>query len=290
MIKKLISIIIPAYNAEEYLAETVESVLNQTNSDLELIVVIDGATDNTENIAHTYESDNRVKVISKINSGVSDTRNVGFSASKGEYIAFLDADDVWLPERLAKMKLAFDENKKIGLVHTDMAIIDEKSIKNGNVLTGKEGDLLDSLLLWDGTNIPGPSSVLVKREVIEKVGGFDTRLSTAADQEFFFRVASKYKIGRIAEPLGLYRVHNQNMHQNIALMEKDHVMAYRIAKEHNLFKSQSFRRKCFAKLYLILAGSWWKEGNNKLRAIQFIIKSVFTSPLVFFKYRLCKKK
>lgn len=279
----MISIIIPTYNAARFLKETINSVLIQTYTSIELIIVIDGATDNSEEIARNYESDSRVMVISKPNTGVSDTRNVGFKASKGDYIAFLDADDVWLPTRLETMLKAFEENPDAGLVHTDMAVINEESIETGEILKGREGHILKSLLNWDGTNIPGPSSILVKRKVVETVGGFDTRLSTAADQEFFFRVASKYRVVRLAEPLGLYRVHGQNMHQNIVLMEKDHIMAYQIARENALFESGAFRRKCYAKLYLILAGSWWNVGGTKWRAILFVLKAALKSPFVIFE-------
>lgn len=111
----MISIVIPAYNAAPFLEETLNSVINQNYNDFELFVVIDGATDSTEEIARGFESDSRVKVISKPNSGVSDTRNRGFHASKGNYIAFLDADDVWLPTRLEVMLKAFAENQDAAL-------------------------------------------------------------------------------------------------------------------------------------------------------------------------------
>lgn len=171
-----------------------------------------------------------------------------------------------------------------------MAVIDELSKKTGEVFQGKEGWILNSLLSWNGTNIPAPSSILVKREVVEKIGGFDTRLSTAADQEFFFRVAAEYRVVRVAEPLGLYRVHGGNMHQNIALMERDHIMAYKIARENKLFHSGAFRRKCFAKLYLILAGSWWNEGKSKRRGLNFLLRSFFTHPGPVIKRMLRRGK
>jgi len=156
--------------------------------------------------------------------------------------------------------------------------IDENSIRQPTIYKGKEGKVLDDLLLWEGCVIPAPSSILVKREVVEEVGGFSTDLSTAADQEFFFRVAQKYKIGMVPEVLGLYRIHGNNMHQNISRMESDHLLAYQKAKELNLFKSSSFQRKCFSNLYMILAGSWWINGNNKRRGIYFALKSLVTYP------------
>jgi GT2 family glycosyltransferase len=164
-----------------------------------------------------------------------------------------------------------------------MQIIDEHSIPKEAVLKGNEGNILDDILLWEKCNVPSPSSILVRREVYKTAGGFDPHLSTAADQDFFLRVAGKFKIGRIQLVLGYYREHNHNMHKNVALMEKDHIYVYKKAEKNNYFKSFFFKQLCFSNLYLILAGSWWKNGNNKLRAVYFLIKSFTVYPPNFYK-------
>lgn len=275
----LVSVIIPAYKAANYIEETIHSVLQQTHQNLELIVVDDGSPDHQDDLIWPFvEADKRVQYVQQQNSGVSVARNNGFSYSKGEFIAFLDADDVWLPENLEKKLALFAEDKELGLVHSDLAVIDSQSNLTGETKCGKAGYILEDLLAWNGTCVPTPSSILVKREVVEKVGGFDPQLSNAADQEFFFRVANAYKIGRVPEVTWHYRVHDNNMHSNIAVMEKDALLAYQRAEENQLFKSKAFRNQCFANMYWIVGASWWGDGHNKTKGMQYLLKATRTHP------------
>lgn len=277
----LVSVIIPAYNASAFISETINSVLSQTFRDVEIIVVNDGSTDDTVKKVQEFD-DTRIRLLSIENAGVSNARNVGYRECKGTFVAFLDADDVWNKENL-ELKVDFLKiNPNYGLVHSDCEVIDAFGNATGEVKSGKSGEILDSLLLWDGTNIPAPSSILVKKEVLEDVGGFNLTLSTAADQEFFFRVANKYLIGRVSETTWKYRVHGQNMHQNIMHMEEDHIRAYNIASELGLFHSKSFRSRCYARMHFILAGSWWRNGDRNLRTFLNLWKSFKSDPVCFF--------
>ncbi len=278
-----VSIIIPAYNAARYIEETILSVLNQTHRNLELIIVDDGSSDNqSEIIERLVKTDGRIQYIKQKNAGVSSARNHGYSLSKGEYLAFLDADDVWLPNNLEEKLKKFQGDAELGLVHSDLEIIDGDSQLTGETKSGKEGYILDDLLSWNGTCIPTPSSILVKREVIEKVGGFDLKLSNAADQEFFFRVANHYKIGRVEKITWRYRVHSDNMHSNIAVMERDALLSYKRAEEHNLFKSRKFRNLCFSNMYMIMGASWWGDGKSKIRGLKFLLKAILIRPASIF--------
>lgn len=278
-----VSIIIPVYNASKFVAETIKSVVNQNFEDWELIVVDDGSTDSTSTVLEQFSNHTKIEIISVENSGVSQARNFGYDKSKGEYIAYLDSDDVWLENNLELKVRYLEENKDLGLVHSDVEIVDEHSKRTGDILIGKEGDILEDLLLWNGTCVPGPSSILVRRSAIEEVGGFNPELSTAADQEFFFRVSAKYKIGRVPKITSQYRIHSMNMHQNIKKMESDHILTYRLAEKNGLFKSNGFRRKCFSNMYLILAGSWWGDANKNIRTFLFLWKSLILYPLNFGK-------
>lgn len=275
----LVSVIIPAYKAGRYIGETVQSVLNQTYTNFELIIVDDGSPDDQATIiAPLAAKDTRIQYIKQANGGVSSARNHGYRLSKGDFLAFLDADDIWLPNNLEKKLAKFSTDAELGLVHSDKAIIDADSQLTGEVKHGKEGYILDDLLSWNGTCIPTPSSILVKREVMEKVGGFDLKLSNAADQEFFFRVAKHYKIGRVPEVTWWYRIHNNNMHSNIPVMEKDALLAYQRAEENNLFKDIKFRNFCFSNMYMIMGASWWGDGHHKLKGIQYLLKAIWTYP------------
>lgn len=280
----LVSVIIPAYKAGQYIKETIQGVLDQTHTNFELIIVDDGSPDNQADvIAPIAASDTRIQYIKQENGGVSSARNHGYRLSKGTFVAFLDADDIWLSNNL-ELKLAkFTSDSDFGLVHSDMAIMDGHSNLTGATKNGKEGYILEDLLSWNGTCIPTPSSILVKREVLEKVGGFDLELSNAADQEFFFRVAKAYKIGRVSEVTWWYRVHDNNMHSNIPVMEKDALLAYQRAEEHGLFKSKAFRNECFANMYLIMGASWWGDGQSKSKGLKYILKAVLIYPATIGK-------
>jgi glycosyltransferase involved in cell wall biosynthesis len=279
--KPLVSVIIPSYNSERFIDETIASVLNQTYSDLEVIVIDDGSTDaQSEKISEWCNRDNRVSSFYQENNGVSSARNNGFNRSKGQFVAFLDSDDVWLSDNLSAKLDKFD-NGDFGLVHSDAMIINEISELTNHIISGKEGVLINAMLEWKGTQIPGPSSILVKREVINKVGLFDTALSTSADQDFFFRVASQYKIGRVNKVTWHYRVHGSNMHKNIRLMERDVLYVYKKAARAGLFHSYWFKRYCFASMYLILALSWAGDGKNIPKGTYFAFRSFLAHPFLF---------
>lgn len=277
-----VSVIIPAYNAGKYLAETVHSVLAQTYTDFEIIIHDDGSTDDTPAIAKTF-SDPRVKYRHQENAGVSAARNKGAEVATGKYLAFLDADDLFHPRNLEMKVTALEKDASLAMVFADCDIIDANGQSTGEILTGKDEDIFKNLLLWNGTVIPGPSSILITREAFEKSGGFDTEFSTAADQNFFFRIAHKYKCARIPEVLTAYRKHDTNMHMNIALMERDHIGVYEKAARAGMFETDSFRKTCFGNLYLILAGSWWVNGKNKRKGFQFMRKALAKNPVLIFK-------
>ncbi len=273
----LVSVIIPAYNSARYITDTINSVLQQSVTDFEIIVVDDGSTDDLKEVLAPYTDKNQIKYIQQVNQGVSVARNQGYKISQGKYIAFLDADDVWLPDNL-EAKLNKFKSGDFGLVHADAFVIDERSSPLEQVLAGKEGNLLEDMLAWNGTQVPGPSSILVKREVMDNVGFFDDRLSTSADQDFFIRVAVQYQIGRVDKPTWMYRIHGNNMHKNIARMEHDVLLVFEKASNARLFRSASFERQCFSKMYLILAASWAGDGRNLKRGFYFLLKAILKRP------------
>jgi glycosyltransferase involved in cell wall biosynthesis len=272
----VVSVIIPAYNCELFLADTISSVLNQSFRNFEIIVINDGSTDNTARIAENFVKSGKVKILHQNNSGVSAARNRGAEVANGKYLAFLDSDDIWLPDNLIEKLGALKDNPSCGLAHADCEFIDGKGRKTGDLLQGKTGAVHRDLLLWNGTVIPGPSSILVTAEAFNLTGGFDPLFSTAADQDFFFNLTAKFPVIRVPKILSQYRIHGCNMHMNIAAMEKDHLGVYKKAAKRKLFESAAFRRRCFSELYFILAGSWWVNGKSKFRALYFILKALFT--------------
>ncbi|MCL4857446.1 MAG: glycosyltransferase, partial [Flavobacteriales bacterium] len=259
---QLASIIIPCYNAEKFIAETIESVLNQTYSNWELIIIDDGSKDNSSKIITSFLADSRIKYYYQENKGVSTARNNGISKVNGVYIAFLDADDVWTPTNLEE-KINELQSDTIDYVFSNKEHINEDSSSMNIFSNGTDVNLLHHFLLWDRTVIPGPASnLIVKRKCLDSGLRFDPTFSTAADQDFCFNLAAKYTGKLITKPLFKYRILTNSMSRNIATMEKDHIAVYKKAARNNLFKSFLFKQQCFSNLYLVLAGSWWKDGKN----------------------------
>ena len=209
----LISVVIPAYNAEQFLDETLESVLSQTYENWECIIVNDGSTDNTESIAKKWcEKDARFRYFYKENSGASDTRNFGIKEARGEYIAFLDADDLYMPNFL-KVCLENLVEKDVDLVAPKMlefwdvrngVIKDEDEDKKDYLYSGKEG----IALFLHSNRIT--MALLCKKSVMDEVGGF-TWHKKAEDLHCWLKVLfAGYKIYRLGEYYAYRRMHNNS--------------------------------------------------------------------------------
>jgi glycosyltransferase involved in cell wall biosynthesis len=280
--RKLISIIIPAYNAAQYIAETILSVQQQSYSNWELIIIDDGSTDNTAAIVKEIaEKDKQISYYFQKNAGVSTARNAGIEKAKGAFFAFLDADDLWLPHNLEIKIQALEKENKDWLYSNCINLY--KDGREENKICQTPADLFESLLLWDGKVMTAPSGLLLRKGCLEKGCRFDKNFSTAADQDFVFQLAKSFKGMHLPQITWKYRILEQSMSRNISLMEKDHIGVYRKAKQNGLFYSKKFQRQCFANVYLTFAGSWWKEGNNKFRGLLFLIRAFFTKPSLIIK-------
>lgn len=278
MVPDRVSVVVPTYNAARYIRETLDSVLDQSYPEWELIVIDDGSTDDSPRIAREYLRDGRVRVVSQPNAGVAESRNRGLSLSQGEYVAFPDADDVWLPGNL-EAKLAYlRAHPECALALSDVVEIDAASRPTGQIHLAGSGWVLEQQLLWKGDPMPAlPSNAVIRRSALDDVGGFDPKLSTAADQDLKFRIAARYPVGRVPGAFVRYRVHDGNMHKDVARMEREHLAVYRKATELGLFRSRGFRRECLANVDLILAGSWWHSGRRG-RALGFLLRSLWRRP------------
>lgn len=274
----LVSVIIPVYNGEKFIATTLRSVIHQSYSNWEIIIINDGSTDNTLNIVSDLK-DPRIKIISQNNSGVSASRNAGIGSANGNYLAFLDADDFWHKNNLEKKISFLENNPDIDFVFSDMNNADENLNVTGPAPIGKDKNILEDLLLWNGEVIPGPSSNVVARKKCFDSGiRFDPRLTTIADQHFTVQMAFGFTGKRIPEVLWDYRILPGSMSRSLAVMEKDALQVYSIYAEKNYFRSPIFKRKCFSNMYLILAASFWKDGKNKKKGFKYIFKALLVSP------------
>ncbi|MCO6501338.1 MAG: glycosyltransferase [Vicingus serpentipes] len=283
--KDLVSVIIPVYNAEDFIEETVQSVLQQTYNKLELIIVNDGSTDSTPGILERLKkSDDRIKIISKYNSGVCDARNKGIEESKGWFLIFLDADDLWSDTFLQNCISLFNSDETIKAIYTKGQLINSKSERLDSFIEANTINSVMDVLKWEKGFVATPSCTIFRLPAPENIEKWDVDFSTGADQDYFMRIAAKHPIIAIDKVLFYYRVHDNNMHQNIDVMEKDHIKVFQKAKKMRFFKSFWIEQKCFSNLYWILAGSWWKDGNNKSRGIYFVILALFANPFSIIRF------
>ncbi|MBN1556346.1 MAG: glycosyltransferase family 2 protein [Phycisphaerae bacterium] len=200
-----VSVILPAYNAEAFIAEAVESVRAQTYTDYELIAVDDGSTDRTGEILDELAKEfPAMRVVRQANTGLAGARNAAVAAMRGTYIALLDADDLWLPEKLARCVAFLEENPHLSIVYTPMTPFDGATGERmeGHSKPCHAGELTEKL--FGSIFVHDPAAVFHKR-VIETCGGFDESLPVSIGNEFWLRVSVHFAFGLIDEPLALRR-------------------------------------------------------------------------------------
>jgi glycosyltransferase involved in cell wall biosynthesis len=213
----LVSVVVPAYNAEATIDETLRSVRGQSYRALEIIVVDDGSTDKTISIANAHAAvDDRISILVQENAGVASARNAGWQSARSEFIAFVDADDLWAPTKIAcQLKVMVDGDQRVGLVYTWFNVIDEAGhIRHASKTDVFAGDVLSQIL--KGNFVGNGSSALVRREALVAVGGFEPALRKAGAQGcedilFYYRVASAFHFGVVPDFLTGYRVFRGNM-------------------------------------------------------------------------------
>jgi glycosyltransferase involved in cell wall biosynthesis len=273
----LVSIIIPMYNAEKYMDRTIQSVLNQSYANWELIIINDGSTDHSVSVCEKYTNE-KIKCFSQQNKGVSAARNYGVSKAVGGIIAFLDADDYWMEDNLF-LKVTHIMHSDSDYVYSNFKIINATDVFIKNGAEGTDIDILKNLLLWERDVIPGACSNLVLKSACLNTMRFDENFSTAADQDFCFRLSAKYKGAHINAFTWYYRVYATSMSRNPFVLAKDHIAVYKKAHKLKLFHSFLFRLKCFSNMYLIMAGNWWVNGKNKWKGLHYIFIALLYYPL-----------
>jgi len=183
--KPKVSAIVPAYNSACYIGQAVESILNQTYPDCEIIVVDDGSTDDTRSVLQPYCS--RIRYIYQENQGVAAARNRGIQEARGELIAFLDHDDFFLPDKLAAQVACFEAQPQLGIVHSGWRRVDWRGEPLGDVKPWQKAPNLD-LEEWVRWKPILLSAMMFRREWLERAGGLDTRFQQACDLDLALRL------------------------------------------------------------------------------------------------------
>ena len=202
---KSVSVVVPVHNAEAFVAETIESVLAQTVPPMEIIAVDDGSTDGTAAILRGFGD--QVQVLSRSGRSAASARNAGAAAATGVWLAFVDADDTWLPNKLER-QLAFTDDPRVGMVYTDRFNIGDRGdlpAIQSEIQHMYAGDVfLDLLLLGNRITL---SSVMVRRDLFNALGGFYEGLRNAEDWDLWVRLSADHQVAVCDEPLLRYRFH-----------------------------------------------------------------------------------
>lgn len=263
----LVSVIIPAYNAEKYIKEAIESVLNQTYKNIELIVVDDGSTDNTAEIVKKYLNDPRVKYIYQENKGLAGARNTGIKKAKGDYIAFLDADDFYLPEKIEKEVKFLKEHPEFDIVYCNMEhFYDGKS----KILFQHRGPFYSGNVFEKLLNkfFGQADTLLIPKKILDKIGLFDEKMRYSEDWDLLLRISwAGFKFGFIKEPLLRIRIHkgSHSDMNNQWKMKKDALYLFdKLFKKMSPAERKQYNsEKIIKKIKLKLAISYLIIGRKK---------------------------
>jgi glycosyltransferase involved in cell wall biosynthesis len=284
----MISVVIPVYNGETTINDTVRSVLNQTFLDFELIVINDGSSDSTLDILGRF-IDPRVKVLSYPNSGLSASRNRGIDLAKSDYISFLDADDLWTSDKLEAQIATLLDNPEMAVVYSWTEFIDQTGNLLGygirNTDTGYVfPELLEYFFIGSGSN------ALIRRTVFEEVGYFDETLTSAEDWDMFLRIASRYQFSVVPKPHIYYRITDHSMSRNVIRQEQECLKV--IERAYNREPGNSLlhlKKSTYANLYIYLAANALRgvpDREKGVIAARFLWRSISNGPFILKRVEL----
>jgi glycosyltransferase involved in cell wall biosynthesis len=273
-----VSVIIPSYNQARFVGATVESVLAQTYPDVEVIVVDDGSTDDTQAVLAAYRE--RIRYIYQENKGLAGARNTGFLASHGDYLLFLDSDDLIYPDKLARHVSFLEAEPDFGLVYSAWQQIDEDGTRVlGEVRPNKQGQLLKELLRRSFFFFA--SAAVMRRECLERVGLFDESLRWSEDADMWLRLArAGYAFGYLDQPLLQYRIHANSM---TATISPEQVQGW-LTSLDKFFAApdlpddiRALEREAHSFLHLETAGRYYRVGAIE-RAQHHLRQAIRTCP------------
>jgi glycosyltransferase involved in cell wall biosynthesis len=271
-----VSVVIPAYNAESTLAETLGSVFAQTYGDFEVLVVDDGSADATATVA-AASGDPRVRVISVPNGGVSRARNRGVEEASAELIAFLDADDLWEPDKLERQVSALEAEPQAGLCVTGAVRIDTDGRLLELMPLRNSADVCRTLLL-NAMAVGCLSSGMARASLLSDLGCFDTRFSQCADWDLWLRISAASEFCILDAPLVRYRTSGSNMSSNIGLLERDTFAVLDAFYASPLsVPYRSLRSRVYGRYWMMCAGSYLHSGRLR-DAMRCGLRGAFSDP------------
>ncbi|AFY92664.1 glycosyltransferase family 2 protein [Chamaesiphon minutus] len=283
-----VSVVIPAYNALTYLPKTLDSVLQQTYTNFEVLIVNDGSTDEIA-AWFTTVKDDRVRLISQANQGLPGARNTGITAAKGAYIAFLDADDLWAPTKLEKQVQCLDAKPEVGLVYAWTLLIDRHGNSTRTVTAAQvEGNVWEKLLLGDV--VGSGSAAMVRRSCFDRVGLFDPELTSIEDCDMWVRIAADYPFAVIKEVLVYYRQHPTSMSRDYDKMAQNSRLKIEKKFDRVPFELLYLRPRAYGHAFLWLAWKIMSDGGAVDRANYYARQAVLHYPQLSYSAKFLRLK
>jgi glycosyltransferase involved in cell wall biosynthesis len=271
-----VSVIIPTYNSARFLGDAIDSVLAQTYEDFEILVIDDGSTDDTRMATRRYGS--AIRYSFQANQGVSAARNRGISEASGGWIAFLDSDDIWAASKLTRQMEALRARPACGVCHTAFVRLEADGTTAALPRSTAGTPVLPELLLV-GNVVGTPSTVVCRRSLLLRAGGFDPALSQCADWDMWVRLATMTELLFLDEPLVTYKQHASNMSRNPELLERDSLRV--LSKGFGLpglpTSLSRLRRRAFGRNYMVLAGTYL-HARHILSFLRCAIRAVLLDP------------
>lgn len=267
----LVSVVIPSYNSAKFIAATLESVFSQTHRNLEILVVDDGSIDNTIDVLQAFRE--RILIIQKPNGGPASARNLGIRQAKGEYVAFLDADDLWVNNKIERQLAAISAEPKIGMVYSRRKFLqDEKVISEIPKKPCLSGMIFREL--FNG-NFITTSTVLARKACFDRLGVFDERKDFIAveDYDMWLRIAKEYALACIDEELVYYRVHAGGISKKIdrSYLNEKAVIETALKRWPNLEQETAVSiNKRLAKLYVNYGSDFLESMETRSARDKFL--------------------
>jgi glycosyltransferase involved in cell wall biosynthesis len=282
-----ISVIIPVYNGAKTIRQTINSVLNQTLQDFEILVINDGSTDSTLEILADL-IDSRIQVFSYANSGAPVSRNRGFSLASSEYIAFLDADDLWTPDKLQSQYQALKSNPEAAVAYSWTDHINESGelLQSGRHLT-VNGDVYPELLIQNF--LENGSNPLIRREAFAEVGGFDQSLLGGQDRDLYIRLATRYHFVLVPVVQVFYRMSTNSISSQVIRQEKQCVAVIEKAFLQAPPSLQHLKKQSLARIYKYLmyrALQGYPSPEKGRAAIPFLLNYIRYDSSALQQWRL----
>ena len=272
---KKVSVVIPAFNKANLTIKTIESILGQTYGNIEVIVVDDGSTDDTKNKLQLFGD--RIHYIYKQNGGACSARNVGIKQATGEYIALIDCDDIFYPEKIAKSIECLEKKPDYGFVYTGAYFIngDGDVISEHRISDYPTSGLIASRLILK--NFICNSTVVVRKECFKEVGYFDEKIFIPADWDMWLRLSEKYKAAYIDDKLTGYRLTDSYTASNVETGINETVYVLDKAFSRNNHISSGLKKRCLANVYFSYGLDYAVMQDFK-KSRETLLKAVLNKP------------